>query len=242
MNQSYKQTIIRKPVIKSIEELDDQDKRLTFIPKCYGSWDRDENGCYSYSWDTKYNKICVSGKGRARTISSSYVRLDTLMKNPVIKAHFEKNGFATTWEKEGLILHPQILATDYAGEIGEEAFKAILLYYTDCTEDSIKHLEGKDYELADYVVVNPDGSYKIAFDVKNMNPRVDHNDKKGDMPTAKKREIKRNRLGCELITVNMLQLNESGMDEIREIYGIIDKNGIIIPSAIDYLKKLINSK
>ena len=40
----------------------------------------------------------------------------------------------------------------------------------------------------------------------------------------------------------MLQLNESGMDEIREIYGIIDKNGNIIPSAIDYLKKLINSK
>ena len=116
------------------------------------------------------------------------------------------------------------------------------MYYTDCAEDSIKHLEGKDYELADYVVVNPDGSYKIAFDVKNMNPRVDHNDKKGDMPTAKKREIKRNRLGCELITVNMLQLNESGMDELREIYGIIDKNGNIIPNAIDHLKKLTNSK
>mgnify|MGYP006962771095 CR=1 FL=1 len=50
-----------------------------------------------------------------------------------------------TWEKEGMILHPQILATDYAGEIGEEAFKAILLHYTDCTEKDIKHLEGKDY-------------------------------------------------------------------------------------------------
>ena len=164
------------------------------------------------------------------------------MKNSVIKDHFEKNGFATTWGREGLILHPQILATDYAGEIGEEAFKAILLHYTDCTEENIKHLSGKDYELADYVIVNPDGSYKIAFDVKNMNPNVDHNDKRGDMPTSMKRDIKRNRLGCELITVNMLQMNKSGMDELREIYGVIDLNGNIIPSAIDHLKKLINSK
>lgn len=58
------------------------------------------------------------------------------MKNPVIKSHFEKNGFATTWRAGGLILHPQILATDYAGEIGEEAFKAILLHYTDCSEET----------------------------------------------------------------------------------------------------------
>ena len=243
MNQSYKQTIIKKPVIASIEELDDLDKRLTFITKCYGSWDRDENGCYSFSCETKYNnRICVSGKGKAYSISPSSVRLDILMKNPVIKAHFEKNGFATTWGREGLILHPQILATDYAGEIGEEAFKAILLHYTECTEDNIKHLEGKDYELADYVIVNSDGNYKIAFDVKNMNPNVDHNDKRGDMPTSMKRDIKRNRLGCELITVNMLQINKSGMDELHEITGIIDKNGNIIPSAIELLKKLINPK
>lgn len=243
MIQSYKQTIIKKPVIASIEELDDLDKRLTFIPKCYGSWDRDENGCYSFSCETKYNnRICVTGKGKAYSISPSSIRLDILMKNSVIKDHFEKNGFATTWGREGLILHPQILATDYAGEIGEEAFKAILLHYTDCTEENIKHLSGKDYELADYVIVNPDGSYKIAFDVKNMNPNVDHNDKRGDMPTSMKRDIKRNRLGCELITVNMLQMNKSGMDELREIYGVIDLNGNIIPSAIDHLKKLINSK
>ena len=89
------------------------------------------------------------------------------MKNKVIRNHFENNGFATDWRGDGLILHPQILRTDYAGEIGEEAFKALLIYYTDCKEEDIKHLEGKDYELADYVICNPDGSYKIAFDVKN---------------------------------------------------------------------------
>ena len=73
-----------------------------------------------------------------------------------------------------------------------------------------------------------------------MNPKVDHNDKDGDMPTAKKREIKRKRLGCELITVNMLHMNTTGMDEIREIHGVIDENGSIIPSAIERIQKLVN--
>ena len=162
------------------------------------------------------------------------------MKNPVIRNHFEKNGYATNWKEGGLILHPLILASDYAGEIGEEAFLAIVLHYTNCTADDIKHLEGKDYELADFVVCNPDGSYKIAFDVKNMNPDFEHIDRRGDMSTAEKREIKRKRLGCELITVNMLQMDGGGMDDNREIRGIIDTEGREIPSAIEQLQKLLN--
>ncbi len=241
MNQSYKRTIITKPVISSLEELNDIDKQLPFIFKCYGMWGQDENGCYSFSCDTKHNnRICTSKEGKTYTISPSYVRLDTLMKNPIIKEHFEKNGFATNWKEGGLILHPRILATDYAGEIGEEAFKAILLYYTNCTEENLKHLEGKDYELADFVIMNSDGSYKIAFDVKNMNPKVDHKDKLGDIPTTKKRQLKQKRLGCEVITVNILQIDANGMDEIREIGGIIDIEGNIIPSAIERIKQLVN--
>jgi hypothetical protein len=242
MNQSYKQTIIKKPVIDSIDELDDNDKQLTCIADCYGRWNQDEKGCYSFSCEIgRDNRICVTGNGKSFTISPSTVRLDVLMKNPVIKSHFENNGFATTWRAGGLILHPQILATDYAGEIGEEAFKAILLHYTDCSEENLKHLEGKDYELADYVVTNPDGSYKVAFDVKNMRPDADHNDRYGDMPTTLKREIKRKRLGCEIVTVNMLKLSASSMDETREIGGIIDENGNIIYSAIEQLKNLVNN-
>ena len=243
LNQSYKQTIIKKPVISSYEELDDTDKKLSFISKCYGSWNQDKNGCFTFSFDKYHsNKICSSGEGKTYSISPSTVRLDILMKNPIIKAHFEKNGYATSWKEGGLILHPQILATDYAGEIGEEAFKAILLHYTSCTEENLKHLEGKDYELADFVVTNPDGSFRVAFDVKNMLPEADHNDKSGDITTEEKRKIKHKRLGCELITVNMLQLPKSGMDEIREIGGIIDNNGNIIFSAIEQLRILTDNK
>lgn len=80
---------------------------------------------------------------------------------------------------------------DYAGEIGEEAFKALVLRYTNCREEQFAHLEDLDYELADFVVLNPDGSYKVAFDVKNMNPSIEHLDREGDMTTLEKRQERR---------------------------------------------------
>lgn len=240
MNQSYKRAIITKPVIKDWNDLDEEDRYLTFITKCYGNWQRDEEGGYYFSYDNY--RICPKGKGTRYHISPADVRLDILMKNEVIRTHFEKNNFATDWKGDGLILHPQILRSEYAGEIGEEAFKALLLHYTDCKEDEIKHLEGKDYELADFVICNPDGSYRIAFDVKNMNPKADHNDNYGDMPTSEKRKKKVFRLNCRLVTVNMLQLNEPLMDEINEIGGLIDESGSIILKGIDTLRKLVNAE
>ena len=241
-NQSYKTTIIKKPVIQSIEELDEQDRRLTFINRCYGTWERNNKNEYFYSFDPKHhNRICQNGKGQVCSfpISPSTVRLDVLMKNPIIKKYFQKKGYATDWKEGGLILHPDILSTDYAGEIGEEAFKAIVLHYTNCDENSFVHLEGKNYELADFVIRKKDGSNKIAFDVKNMNPYIKHDDKPGDLGTTEKRNEKKERLGCELITVNMLKIDGMAMDEIREIHGVINENGEVLPSAIQRIKDLI---
>lgn len=241
MNQSYKHTILMKPVIGSLEELNEEDKRLTFIEKCYADWPRNENcEIQEYYYDEKF-KACPHGKGKKypEPISPSFVRLDVLMKNPVIHEYFEKKNYATTWKCDGLILHPQILATDYAGELGEEAFKALVLKYTNCTEDKFNHLEGRDYELADFVIKNDDGTNRIAFDVKNMNPKLKHDDKKGDMPTFQKRAEKERRLGCVLITVNMLELPEQSMDD-HEIPGMLDAEGKVLQHAIERIQHLIN--
>jgi len=239
MNQNYKHTIITKPVINSLDDLDEQDKRVSFISNCYGNWMRDDDGGIIYFHNNK--RACPKGQGKRYpySISPSFVRLDVLMKNNIIREYFEKHGYATTWKQEGLILHPQILSTDYAGEIGEEAFKALVLHYVDCPESNFKHLEGKYYEVADFVVCNPDGSHKIAFDVKNMNPNVDHNDKNGDWSTAEKRKFKKERLGCEVIVVNMLLIEKESFDAIHEINGMIDNNGAIIPNAIERIRKYI---
>lgn len=245
MNQSFKQTIIKKPVIDSLDELEESDKIFTKICKCYGDWSRNESNEYWfwYKMDGKKTVIVPERTAKSRQtptpVSPSSVRLDVLMKNDVIRQHFERNGYATDWKPGKHILHPQILKDVYAGEIGEEAFRAIILEYTDCKECDFAHLEGKDYELADFVICNPDGSHKIAFDVKNMNPRKLHDDNAGDISTSEKRQVKEERLGCKVITVNMLQLSDNSIDG-TEICGVIDENGCIIPSAIERIKHYVN--
>jgi hypothetical protein len=129
---------------------------------------------------------------------------------------------------------------DYAGEIGEEAFRALGLRYTHCDEDAFAHLEGRDYELADFVINDADGNHKVAFDVKNMNPLIEHNDREGDLATSRKRKIKEERLGCPLYTVNMLKMPDDSMDS-HEICGVIDKEGHVIPEVMERIKKLIES-
>lgn len=240
MNQSYKHTIIRKPVINSLDELKEEDKVLSFIYKCYGDWSRDDENSYAFAFLEK--KICPLGMGKTYHISPSDVRLDTLMKNTDIKKHFEKHGYATDWKPGKYILHPEILRSEYAGEIGEEAFLALVLKYTDCEEGQISHLEGKDYELADFVIKDENGNNRIAFDVKNMNPKAEHNDVYGDMKTSDKRKLKEERLKCELVTINMLEIKGPSLDETHEILGLIDEDGNIIPHNIERLKTFVNGK
>ena len=239
MNQAFKRTIITKPVINSLDELSAEDKYTTFISKCYGCWKRNDDGGYSFSYDNEHRKV-VPKRNNTKThnISPSHTRLDVFMKNEVIRKHFEKEGFATEWKEGNMILHPEILAHEYAGEIGEEAFKALLLHYSNLKESQIKHLEGKQYELADFVILNHDGSYRIAFDVKNY--KDNNNDTDSKYSIKEKRDFKRNKLGCDLIIINMLDLGIESTD-IHEICGLIDKEGRIDPNSINKLCKLVNN-
>lgn len=245
--QNFKRTIIRKPVIDSLEDLEEEDRICTFIDKCYGDWEREDDGSYkcyySLDKDTKKRQYLLSQGDKVSLnmkaiISSSKTRLDVFMKNDAIRRYFEANGFATHWKPGSLILHPDILMYDYTGEIGEEAFKALVLEHTSCTEESLTHLEGKDYELADFVVLKPDGTRKAAFDVKNFDPKKDHYDRPGDISTADKREKKLQRLGCPLYTVNMVDLGAQSSDRY-EITGMLDLNGRVIDSAMQRIKDII---
>lgn len=239
MNQAFKRTIISKPVINSLDELTDEDKYTTFISKCYGCWRRNEDGGYSFSYDNERKRVIPKRSNtRIHKISPSHTRLDIFMKNEVIRKHFEKEGFATEWKKGNMILHPEILAHEYAGEIGEEAFKALLLHYSNLNESQIKHLEGRQYELADFVILNTDGSFRIAFDVKNY--KDNNNDNEGNYSIKDKRDFKRNKLGCELIIINMLDFETESTD-IHEICGLINKEGQININSIRKLCKLVNN-
>lgn len=232
--QAFKSEILRHPTISSVgialgSEL---------LSKCYGRWMRDDNGSVVYYTD-KRGRLTTLKNGHSHWVSPETVRLTVMMKNPAIRSHFERNGYATDWKAGELTLHPLVLASDYAGEIGEEAFMAIVLAHTDCPEDRIKHLEGKLYEYADFVIVDESGKPIVAFDVKNMDPSNLHTDAKGDMDTHTKRELKEQRLGCKIVTVNIVDITDPLADEISEIGGLIDNNGNVIPSAIERIQKLI---
>mgnify|MGYP004449184077 FL=1 len=161
------------------------------------------------------------------------------MRNNIIHEHFTRNGYATEWKTGGYIAHPDILKFDYAGEIGEEAFKALVLAYVKCDESLFVHQYGKDYELADFVLKNTDGTTKVAFDVKNMNPNYIRHDGINDLQTNIKREEKEKRLGCPLITINMLEIKGGTKDGHKEIAGMIDKKGNVLFDAIQQLRTLI---
>ena len=242
MYQSFKRTILKKPVIDSLDDLNEEDRDFTYISLCYGDWPRKNNGC-QFHFNKKTNRVCPKGGKdvNSYTLLLSNTKLDILMKNEVVKRHFEENGFATEWKPEGLILHPMILGSEYTGEIGEEAFKALVLEYTSIKEDDFVHLTGKEYELADFVIKNPDGTNRIAFDVKNMRSEASKKlDNPNDIPTAEKRAEKERRLGCKVITVNMLPLSTPTIDELQEIPGMIDHNGNIILDSIKSIKNYID--
>ncbi|UPR30237.1 hypothetical protein IS519_02830 [Vibrio crassostreae] len=60
-----------------------------------------------------------------RDVSEQSARLPLLMKNPLVYAHFEANGYATTFGSNQFVLAPAMFDL-YMGALGEEAVSAIL--------------------------------------------------------------------------------------------------------------------
>lgn len=211
--QCFKQFILKYPVVAEDFSFENADSAISlFIDKCYGH----EQG----------------------EVSPHSTRLDVMMKNDLIKQHFLRNGFATDWPADGRRLLPELLASSYAGELGEEAFLAIVLGQGLCAANRIGHFTDREYELADFVITDKEGRKLLAIDVKNYNPEFNHDDRAGDVPTAEKRRMKRERLGCRLITVNIVKLDNPSIDP-DEIDGLIDKDGRLIEKAINKLKQII---
>jgi hypothetical protein len=243
MIRRFKKTILRKPVIGSLQDLGKEERVPLEILDCYGAWPRSVDGGYVCHRDAD-GQVCADSKTGQLSkfeISPSSVRLDVMMRNEVIRKWFEDHGYATDWNNDGLILHPDFLIYYYAGEIGEEAFAALVSHYAPNVK--LEQLMGKDYELADFVIKDAEtGENLIAFDVKNMNPLQDHSDRPGDLPSAMKISEKESRLGCKVIIVNIVGLDAPTRNASKEICGLIDSDGRVIMKNMDTLLKLLSSK
>ena len=131
--------------------------------------------------------------------------------------------------------------SSYMGELGEMAFLAIVFGYGLLDDESlIRHLEGYDYELADFIILDKNDNYRLAIDVKNRNPNCCL-DGLYDIPTSKKRKHKEHRLKCPLITVNILPEMIVGAEpNVKEVIGLIDSNGNPLQTNQERLKQIID--
>lgn len=234
---SFKRLILQYPTIESIADLP-EDLRRPEIVNLYGKWPVNDDGGYEYR-DKEASGLSKSVKSRVFNPANTFV--DVFMKNDIIRSHFVKNGLATPFEPKGMIIHPQILAEYYKGEIGEEAFKALAVHYCDCPENVLRHLTHEDYELADFCISGSDGRHLLAFSVKNYNPEINHLDSPNDIPSHRKIASQRERLGCPVITVNILRQKKSSADGINEITGLLNADGSIVHENIEILKLQIHN-
>lgn len=93
----------------------------------------------------------------AQSISANSTRLTTLMQNEIIKAYFEKHGYATTWQDDAkFILTPILVNNIYKGALGEVACKAIL----EAHGCQFLPMPDEYFELFDAIIMHGD---KMAF-------------------------------------------------------------------------------
>ncbi|WP_407332313.1 hypothetical protein [Enterovibrio sp. 27052020O] len=91
-------------------------------------------GEYQYQIDYSEEKgiteifIDPADEPSLREVSEQSARLPLLMKNDLVAAHFEANGFATTFGGGQFVLAPAMFDL-YMGALGEEAVSAILLAF-----------------------------------------------------------------------------------------------------------------
>ena len=244
--RDLKEWMIQHPVISDYGELNALKVYYPRLDECYGRWDPAE-------WR---NDECDG--------DDVYTRLDIFVRNPDIRSFFEKKGIALTWAEHGLRIHPKITHL-YTGEIGEQAFLALLYHIIDCVRKTdqnegvahnydIRRPDGELYEVADFII-SCDGKDRVAFDVKNLRPEGPYIDNAGDVPTTMKREEKKRRLGIPLMVVNMVEI-EGGSADPCEIAGLLyakvkddsgrwvmgTRTGMMIPEAKVRIENAIRGK
>lgn len=161
--------------------------------------------------------------------------LPDLVRNPVVRAHFEANQIPTTWAPGQYILPPYLLLNVYKGCIGEEALKAILTMLF--PDDQFVPYKGSLYEVADLHAVKR----QIAFDAKNYGTITGYdsqNDHSGNM------RFKAAKLGCTVIFIQLVGVRRDDVvekidDHLYAIPGIIDsETGQLKDDAIHFLREI----
>lgn len=123
---------------------------------------KNENEIHKYT----FFKYINPGDGNIkRTVSEAASKLPIFMKNPIVKDHFETQGFATAWEVGArYLLTPPMFINIYLGALGEEVGRAIL----QAQGCMISALPNEHYERFDGLLTFQDQTVLIDFKHWNL--------------------------------------------------------------------------
>ena len=188
------------------------------------------SNCYYFNHENDYSDIDLrlTKSDLKDEMSETNCRLDVIMKNPIVKKHFEDNGYCTSFYPNENLLLPAVYNNVYKGALGEIVGEFILKHYG----INIEHIkEINEYEKFDYKLND------LYFDFKLMkNTGYDVNYVKV-----------RNKLnlisGKGAIIINTLGDNKmliTNNDNVLTIPALLDENtGEVNKKAIDKLYSLI---
>lgn len=198
---------------------------------------------YHTSDDFKTTKISFDkrtiGNIDYSILNESSSRLDTFMKNKQLKSFFEKNGYATTFNKGNYMICPPIFRNIYTGALGEVVGKYLfdnhIFFSKQHLLEEIDDVE--KFELFDYKYKN-----KVYFDFKNWgdsslnNIVININEIKEKLKKCK---------GEKAIIANIIPYNNNKAPECRLydnilfVEGIYDEDDVVNYDVRETIRKFI---
>jgi hypothetical protein len=145
-------------------------------------------GSYTYHIDYSFEKqatqifINADDMSSQRIVSGLSARLNLLMKNKIIKAHFETNSYATSFKDHNIIISPAMFDI-YMGAIGEESVFALL---QDFNVKVYPMPEGTTEWFDGYITI---GDRILLIDVKHWNLETSCFDREYETSTKCKEKL-----------------------------------------------------
>lgn len=175
-------------------------------------------------------------------ISAAGTRLDVLMENRVIRHWFEERGYATSFEPSKMIMTPMMAQAIYMGAIGEEGLKALI---SDAGSE-VHDLDPEFAELFDFCA----GESLMPVDAKHYRAGTSVLVDIRELVEASARKLEyMGRDRCLIVQVIGTQetaqrdviWHENNGRFVGVLSGLIDQNGVLIPSNMRALMRALES-
>ena len=173
--------------------------------------------------------LCFFNRAQgSRWVTEEASGLPILMKNPVVRHYFEKQGFATHWLEHHYLLNPAAFLNIYKAALGEEGVMSILL----SQGLLIEPMPHEVYEVCDFIVRLGPNTAPVAVDAKNWQSdgSIDnHAVKVGKLKQVGIENIvyinlfSSEQRPCRYLT-NDLILSHNSLSPVIEIPGVVNEN------------------